>query len=415
MKRVLIIDAPLLFREFLKEKLSHEKVTVEIANIKRDAFTKLVSTLPDLLIIDLSIPIREIVEFLTKKNEDPNASRIPIFMTGPIVPQEQINILTQFNVIKYFNKPIKFDVFFEAIGKILKTGFSIDTTPCILEIHLNRNIIFIEIAQGLNREKISLLKYRISEIIEQNNMLEPKVILMMTDLSLSFVDGANLEFLLDNVTAETRIQKKNIKILSLDSFTRELVNGHKKYDGLEVVTNLSNVLPSLIEDTESSNIADLITEKVLSSTEDASPGTVQMKFYSDSGVLDSAEQKKASHPRIAIVDDDQVTRTILQNAFKQLNAEIFLYDSGSEFLMGTNQQLFDLIILDIYMPGFSGFDILKTLHSKQYKAPVIIYSNATSKESVVQALSLGAKSYLVKPLKPETLLEKAIEVLHSRI
>lgn len=415
MKRVLIIDAPLLFREFLKEKLSHEKVTVEIANIKRDAFTKLVSTLPDLLIIDLSIPIREIVEFLTKKNEDPNASRIPIFMTGPIVPQEQINILTQFNVIKYFNKPIKFDVFFEAIGKILKTGFSIDTTPCILEIHLNRNIIFIEIAQGLNREKISLLKYRISEIIEQNNMLEPKVILMMTDLSLSFVDGANLEFLLDNVTAETRIQKKNIKILSLDSFTRELVNGHKKYDGLEVVTNLSNVLPSLIEDTESSNIADLITEKVLSSTEDASPGTVQMKFYSDSGVLDSAEQKKASHPRIAIVDDDQVTRTILQNAFKQLNAEIFLYDSGSEFLMGTNKHLFDLIILDIYMPGFSGFDILKTLHSKQYKAPVIIYSNATSKESVVQALSLGAKSYLVKPLKPETLLEKAVEVLHSRI
>lgn len=415
MKRVLIIDAPLLFREFLKEKLSHEKVTVEIANIKRDAFTKLVSTLPDLLIIDLSIPIREIIDFLTKKNEDPNASRIPIFMTGPIVPQEQINILTQFNVIKYFNKPIKFDVFFEAIGKILKTGFSIDTTPCILEIHLNRNIIFIEIAQGLNREKISLLKYRISEIIEQNNMLEPKVILMMTDLSLSFVDGANLEFLLDNVTADTRIQKKNIKILSLDSFTRELVNGHKNYDGLEVVTNLSNVLPSLIEDTESSNIADLITEKVLSSTEDASPGTVQMKFYSDSGVLDSAEQKKASHPRIAIVDDDQVTRTILQNTFKQLNAEIFLYDSGSEFLMGTNKHLFDLIILDIYMPGFSGFDILKTLHSKQYKAPVIIYSNATSKESVVQALSLGAKSYLVKPLKPETLLEKAVEVLHSRI
>jgi DNA-binding response OmpR family regulator len=67
------------------------------------------------------------------------------------------------------------------------------------------------------------------------------------------------------------------------------------------------------------------------------------------------------------------------------------------------------------MPGLSGFDILKTLHSKQYKTPIIIYSNATSKESVVQALSLGAKSYLVKPLKPEALLQKAIEVLHSRI
>lgn len=415
MKRVLIIDAPPLFREFLKEKLSHEKVNVEIAHIKRDAFTKLVSSLPDLLIIDLSVPIREIIDFLTKKNEDPNASRIPVFMTGPIIAQDQIALLSQFNVVKYFNKPIKFDVFFESIGKVLKTGFSIDTTPCILELHLNNDIIFIEIAQGLNREKISLLKYRISEIIEQNDITTPKIILMMTDLSLSFVDGANLEFLLDNVIADTRIQKKNIKILSLDSFTKELVKGHNQYDGIEVVTNLSNVLPTLIDDTESSNIADLITEKVLTPTEDISPATVEMKFYSDSGVLDSSDKKINDNPHIAIVDDDQVTRTILQNTFKQLNAEISLFDSGSEFLMATNKHIFDLIILDIYMPGLSGFDILKTLHSKQYKTPIIIYSNATSKESVVQALSLGAKSYLVKPLKPEALLQKAIEVLHSRI
>ena len=415
MKQVLIIDAPPLFREFLKEKLSHEKVNVEIAHIKRDAFTKLVSSLPDLLIIDLSVPIREIIDFLTKKNEDPNASRIPVFMTGPIITQDQIALLSQFNVVKYFNKPIKFDVFFESIGKVLKTGFSIDTTPCILELHLNNDIIFIEIAQGLNREKISLLKYRISEIIEQNNITIPKIILMMTDLSLSFVDGANLEFLLDNVIADTRIQKKNIKILSLDSFTKELVKGHSQYDGIEVVTNLSNVLPTLIDNTESSNIADLITEKVLTSTEDISPATVEMKFYSDSGVLDSSDKKINDNPHIAIVDDDQVTRTILQNTFKQINAEISLFDSGSEFLMATNKHIFDLIILDIYMPGLSGFDILKTLHSKQYKTPIIIYSNATSKESVVQALSLGAKSYLVKPLKPEALLQKAIEVLHSRI
>ncbi len=415
MKQVLIIDAPPLFREFLKEKLSHEKVNVEIAHIKRDAFTKLVSSLPDLLIIDLSVSIREIIDFLAKKNEDPNASRIPVFMTGPIITQDQIALLSQFNVVKYFNKPIKFDVFFESIGRVLKTGFSIDTTPCILEIHLNNSIIFIEIAQGLNREKISLLKYRISEIIEQNNIAIPKIILMMTDLSLSFVDGANLEFLLDNVIADTRIQKKNIKILSLDSFTKELVKGHNQYDGIEVVTNLSNVLPALIDDTESSNIADLITEKVLTPTEDISPATVEMKFYSDSGVLDSRDKKINDNPHIAIVDDDQVTRTILQNTFKQINAEISLFDSGSEFLMATNKHIFDLIILDIYMPGLSGFDILKTLHSKQYKTPIIIYSNATSKESVVQALSLGAKSYLVKPLKPEALLQKAIEVLHSRI
>lgn len=180
MKQVLIIDAPPLFREFLKEKLSAEKVSVEMAQGRRDAFTKLVSLLPDLLIIDMAIPIREIIEFLTKKRSDPNASHIPIFMTGPIISREQVALLAQYNVVKYFNKPIKFDIFFESIGRILKTGFSIDITPCILEIHLNNNVVFIEIAQGLNREKLALLKYKITEIIDQNKLTIPKLVLMMT-------------------------------------------------------------------------------------------------------------------------------------------------------------------------------------------------------------------------------------------
>ena len=51
MKKVLIIDAPPLFREFLKEKLTIEKIDVDIAHGNRDAFTKLVSTLPDLVVV----------------------------------------------------------------------------------------------------------------------------------------------------------------------------------------------------------------------------------------------------------------------------------------------------------------------------------------------------------------------------
>ena len=415
MKQVLIIDAPPLFREFLKEKLSAEKVSVEMAQGRRDAFTKLVSLLPDLLIIDMAIPIREIIEFLTKKRNDPNASHIPIFMTGPIISREQVALLAQYNVVKYFNKPIKFDIFFESIGRILKTGFSIDITPCILEIHLNNNVIFIEIAQGLNREKLALLKYKITEIIDQNNLTIPKLVLMMTDLSLSFVDGANLELLLDNVISDSRVQKKNVKILSLDSFTKDLVEGHSQYEGIEVVTNLSAVLNNIIDNTDTNDIADLISDKILTPTDDVSQGTVQMRFYSESGVLDADDAVSDSNPKIAIVDDDSVTRTILQRIFTSINAQISLFDSGAEFLMATNKRVFDLVILDIFMPGLSGYDILKTLYNKQYKSPVIVYSNATSRDSVVQALSLGAKSYLIKPLKPEMLLQKAVEVLHSRI
>lgn len=415
MKQVLIIDAPPLFREFLKEKLSAEKVQVEIAEGRRDAFTKMVSILPDLIIIDIKESIREITEFLTKKVNDPNARQIPVVISGPIISREQIAMLVQYNVVKYFNKPIKFDIFFESIGRMLKIGFSLDTTPCILEIHINNNIIFIEIAQGLNREKLALLKYKLTEIIDNTHLSIPKVVLMMTDLTLSFVDGANIEMLLDNIIADPRIQTKNIKVLSLDSFTKDLIEGHKQYEGIEVATNLSNVLNALVDNTTTTDIADLISDKILSSTDDISQGTVQMSFYSESGLMDEDSQGSQDHPQIAVVDDDGVTRMMLQHVFASIKADVTLFNSGAEFLVSTNKKNYDLIILDIFMPGLSGFDILKSLHTKQYTSPVIIYSNATNRESVIQALSLGAKSYLVKPLKPEAILQKAIEVLHSKV
>ena len=67
------------------------------------------------------------------------------------------------------------------------------------------------------------------------------------------------------------------------------------------------------------------------------------------------------------------------------------------------------------MPGLSGFDILNHLHIRNYKSPVIIYSNITQRETVVQALSLGAKSFLIKPQKPEVLIQKALEIINSKI
>ena len=66
------------------------------------------------------------------------------------------------------------------------------------------------------------------------------------------------------------------------------------------------------------------------------------------------------------------------------------------------------------MPGMSGFDILTKLKVTPDAPPVIVYSQATQREVVIQALSLGAKSYLVKPQKPDVIITKAIEVLHAK-
>ncbi len=413
MKQVLLIDASPMFREFFKEKLTAEKVAVDIANGRRDAYTRLVSNLPDLVIIDVEDDIENLIYFLESKQADPNARTIPIIVCGPEIPRERVASLAQYGVVKYFNKPIKFDVFFDSVGKILRTAFTIDSTPCILEIHINGNIIFIEIAEGMNREKITLLKYKLPELIDVNNLTNPKIILMMTNLKLNFVDGANLELLFDNITADKRIPKSNIKVLSLDRFTSELIEGHPEYSGIEVTDNLNHVLHKLLDNSAGVNAQDLITEKILNLDEKAEQGSVEMRFMSDTN--SSEEETEGSVMQVAIIDDDGVARTMLESTYQKIGAETVSYASAKDFLNDVDNQTFDIVIMDILMPDMNGFDLLKLLKSKNFNTPIIVYSQLIQREAVVQSLTLGAKSYLIKPQKPEAIINKTMEILHTAL
>ncbi|MBQ7619980.1 MAG: response regulator [Treponema sp.] len=413
-KQVLIINAAPMLREFLKEKFISENVSVELSDGRLDSVSKMVRTLPDLIIIDVQSSFDEIMDLLERKMTDPNAKRIPVIVSGPEMERAAISSLVQYGVVKYFSKPIKFDVFFEAIGKIIRVNLSMDTTPCVLEIHHNGNIVFIEIAQGLNREKISLLKYKISEMIDNYKIKEPKVIVMMTNLQLSFVDGINVELLLDTIIADNRIQRRNIKVLSLDNFMDEFIDGHAEYVGVKVIKDLTTALGSLVGKSNGGEATDIIADSILAGDDDETTGFGDIRFGAEGG--DGASlSSEGSLLNIAIVDDDEVVRTILSQSFSSLGITAEIFDSGAKFAQAIQSKDYDLAVLDIFMQGVSGFDILNQLRSREKSIPVIVYSQAVQREYVIQALSLGAKGYLAKPQKPEVIIRKAMEILHDRI
>lgn len=130
MKEVLLIDGSHLFREFLKEKLAEEQVHLENATGNRDAYTKIITMLPSLIIIEANDSLNsDIMDLLEKKRNDPNARRKPVILIGPKIERSKAATLVEYGVVKYFTKPIRFDVFFEAIGSILRQSFSFDETP----------------------------------------------------------------------------------------------------------------------------------------------------------------------------------------------------------------------------------------------------------------------------------------------
>ena len=89
MKQVLIVDATPLFREYLKEKLKEDNIDVEIIQGQNSAFTKLVSQLHDLIILNIPDNFYDAIDFLEKKQSNPNTTQIPIIMTGPKLEKDQ--------------------------------------------------------------------------------------------------------------------------------------------------------------------------------------------------------------------------------------------------------------------------------------------------------------------------------------
>lgn len=411
MKNVLIVDAPPMLLEFLAAKLSAEKVNVESADSQRDGVARLLSGLPDLVILNVAKNLEDLYEFLDKKKNDVNAKKIPVIMTGPEIEKEETADLVQYGVIKYFAQPVKFDIFFEAIGRVLRMPFTIDDTPCVLDIHLNKGIIFIEIAKGLNHEKILMLRYKLSEIIEKNHLVMPKIVLMLSSLNLSFVDGYNMEFLFKNITSDNRILKKNIKVLSLDSITKEFIEGHVEFHGIEVVESLFSVLNTLVEGDATSNAQKVIADTLLTTGKDeTSSGTMELRFSSD----DDTDEQKPAEPSIAIVDFDSSVTQSLFNIMQSISRKISVFKDGASFVNSLSQNKYDIAVMELYLPGLNGFQILQTLLDRKINLDVIIYSQITQKEYIMQALRLGAKSYILKPQKPEIVFQKVVEILNAK-
>ena len=412
MKRVLLMDSPPQFKDFLKEKLAAAGVELAVTNGRRDSFTRTITLLPDLIVIDFQDSFVDLLDFLEKKHSNPNAVNIPVIITGKPLAPELLAKLIPLKVIKYFNRPIKFDVFFDSISKVLQVPLAIDTTPSIVDTHLNENIIFIEIARGLNRDKISMISYKISETIEANRLTSPKIVLMLTNISLAFYDAVNMELLLNNIISDTRVRHKNIKILSLDPFVRAFVEGHKEYRNLEVVEDLSYIMASLVTQTDLVEQEVEIFDKILTTTNDAGTELIELKFSEELDENTNVVAKR-KNLKVAIVDGDKEIQALLTNAFKGIYAEVDVFSTAAEFLQATATNTYSLVILEIMLSDISGFNVLMTLRSKQYPAPVIIYSQVSKKEIVVQALSLGAKAYLVKPLGVEEIIAKAIGIINA--
>ena len=109
-------------------------------------------------------------------------------------------------------------------------------------------------------------------------------------------------------------------------------------------------------------------------------------------------------PLLALVDDDEDVRVALTRLVASAGLEVEPFSSGAEFLRSIEDHVPDCVVLDLHMPGMSGFEVQAALAQGHAMVPVVIITGHDTPESRARALRLGARSYLCKPVDDEALL-----------
>jgi DNA-binding NtrC family response regulator len=115
---------------------------------------------------------------------------------------------------------------------------------------------------------------------------------------------------------------------------------------------------------------------------------------------------------IAIIDDEEDYRRALSRLLKAHGYRVVDCSTGAELIAETTRQAVDCVLLDLCMPGMSGFDILAELQRDARSPPVIVITAHDDPDSMRRALALNAFACRHKPVIASTLLRDIERALH---
>ena len=119
----------------------------------------------------------------------------------------------------------------------------------------------------------------------------------------------------------------------------------------------------------------------------------------------------AQKARILIVEDEEAIRSGLVDVFVYHGYEVETAEEGDDGLRKALSGQFDMILLDVMLPGVDGFEICDRIRQQDRQQPVIMLTAKSADEDIVQGLSLGADDYVAKPFSVTQLVLRVQAVL----
>lgn len=125
-------------------------------------------------------------------------------------------------------------------------------------------------------------------------------------------------------------------------------------------------------------------------------------------------QNQSPNRKVLVVDDDPRLRDLLRRYLSEQGFNVFIAENGKEMSKLWQREHFDLLILDIMLPGEDGLSICRRLRGGQDNTPIIMLTAKAEEIDRIIGLEMGADDYLVKPFNPRELLARVNAILRRR-
>ncbi len=110
--------------------------------------------------------------------------------------------------------------------------------------------------------------------------------------------------------------------------------------------------------------------------------------------------------QVLVVEDERRMAELLQQGLQEEGHSVVVAANGREGLAIAESHSFDVILLDVMLPGLDGFSVAKKLRGARNQTPILMLTARDATQDVIEGLNLGADDYLVKPFAFDVLLAR---------
>jgi two-component system, OmpR family, alkaline phosphatase synthesis response regulator PhoP len=115
--------------------------------------------------------------------------------------------------------------------------------------------------------------------------------------------------------------------------------------------------------------------------------------------------------RILLVEDAPDVQLVVADLLRRHGHEVEVAGRGEEGLRATSEQQFDLMILDVMLPGMDGFDVCRASRERGFDGAILMLTARAQVDDRAEGLYIGADDYLIKPFDPKELLARVTALL----